>query len=255
MKKTSYIIIALAILPLAMVFLSPFIISLYADDDSTRRQMGIDISKSLTEISAPAFNKAKIEIKDLGSTPDVCVVARKGEANRILVADNVASMLSFNAEGQTLKISIAVEDGDFHYLRGDTLMIIEAPSLEALSLNDLNILKLVGFSGQDIAIKFDQDIYMRDCQFDSADLVDAGKLCLTNSRVGHARVEAESYFKTFTDDSRIDSMTVTTSSRRLYFTYTDANIGILQILPEGKEAVIKLNGQITINNDSHASND
>lgn len=256
MKKTSYIIIALAILPIVMVFLSPFILSLYVEKDGSRlNQMEIALSKNLLAEEMPAFNGIDINIDDLGNSDKVMAVVRKGEANRILLPDNIISFTESKVGDGCLSIKIEDHDNSYHYLEGDTLLVIETPGFDTLKLNSLTQLKIEGFDCDSAQIDFHQNVDMEDCRIKSLELINAGKLNLTNSHIGAAHVEAETYFKASTWDSSIDSMTLTTNRKHLKFTYNDANIGRLQILPKRSDVSIQLQGPITINNDSYGIND
>ena len=82
MKKTTYIIIALAVLPLILVFLSPFIFLLYAEKEGDRH---IALSEIMTQDQTRAFDRVTIGIGSyLGMTDKMNFVVRKGWSLRII---------------------------------------------------------------------------------------------------------------------------------------------------------------------------
>lgn len=254
MKKTSYIIIALAIFPVVMVFLSPFIASLYSTGKYDRyMEYDIRLSSKMAETKTADFEA--IDIENFFPRNSLSVIVRRSDSCRILVPENIVDWTTIKMDGPKLKVEAKNQDDKYHYLDGDTLLIIEMPQLPAIRLSNVESLRIEGFGCDYANIDFPYDIYLRNCQIGNMKLIDAGALILSDSRVGHADVVAESYLRVETKDARIDSMVVSTSKDRLSLTCGDANIGNLQLLPNGRTISLNLKEPFTLNNVGHGIDD
>lgn len=256
MKKTTYILIGLVILSLVMVFISPFALSLFKESiEDKYSEYNITLSQDMTKTETAPFEDIEIDIMSLGHQEEVTVIVRQGDSQRVFLPVNIVDISSITADDGKLKVQITNPTKNYHYLEGDTLMIIETPSLSSIRLNDLNRLKLEGFKDAVAKIDFKEDIFLDNCQFASLKLINAGGTILRNSKIRHAEMEAESNLKVRTTDSAIDSLIVTSNRDNLRFSYGDSNIGNIQIVPNNNTISLILKNPVTINNSDYGTND
>jgi len=254
MKKTSYIIIALAILPLVLVFLSPFIGILYAD---TKDDYRIDFASSrLIATETTLFNCIAID-QDNTLLPEQKqnIIVRHGPACRILVPEVLDKFVSYAVNDNRIDINIENIDNHYRFVNGDTLLIIETPDLKNV-VCELNMRLIIdGFTLASEEINFDGTVWLNDCRIDSLSLNDAYFLRLNGSHVNYAAVTTNKSFEAATFDGRIDYMKFTSTDYSTDFTYTDANIGMLRLEPDNGQINVYLKKPITINNDDNGSDD
>lgn len=253
MKKTTYIIIALAVLPLILVFLSPFIFLLYAEKEGDRH---IALSEIMTQDQTLAFDRVTIGIGSyLGMTDKMNFVVRKGDAHRVIFPENISDFISYDVKDSNLHVDFNNADDYYRFFIGDTLLIIETPEIKSVGSDLSQRLIIDGFKLRSEEINFGGSIWLNNCDIDSLSLNDAYFLRLNDSHVSLADVSTSKQFETATFDGRIDSLVITSHQYGSEFTYNDANIGHIRLNPDHGRINVWLAQPLTINNDANGTND
>lgn len=255
MKKTTYIIIALVILPLALVFLSPFILMLYGEQDDTDILI---LTSEMKTIGTDSFDRVNIGAEQrLIPTSDQNIVVRHGEACRILVPENLKPLVSCSVDSGYLTLSITNSTDGIRFISGDTLLIIEAPSVKSIATQMIRDSRLVmdGFDQSCCDIDFEGTVVLNNCRMASLSLSDPSMLRLKGSHI--VTTDAHSYksLGVVTSDARIDSLLFSAEEYSPELDYSDANIGVLRLDPRNGQINVCFRKSITINNDDNGSND
>ncbi len=253
MKKTSYIIIALVIVPFVLALTSPLWLKLFIDENSNRESHWIEASTYMVSEDIDTFSSINIErLGHIYLHDETNVIIRKSNASRIHLADNIAEYISYDFEGETLTINITLlDDSDYKHIYGKTMMIIETPAIDSITAEALENITLEGFDNATASIDSDADTHFINCRIDSLTLKNSTNLILDNSKIGYASVMTSVNFGVVTDSSRIDAIKIDCDDR-MRCDITETNIGTIQLEPNSNNIDLSINRPITIeyvNND------
>lgn len=253
MKKTSYIIIALVVVPFILALTSPFWIRLYIYGEDKRDSHWIEASAERITEETASFNN--VEFDKYGRiflSGNTNLIIRKGDKPKVSCAENIADYVSYTIVDNTLTIKFLLEDeDDYKHIYGETVMIIETPSIDSVTGVGPRSLTMAGFDIAKATIDFDSNTYISHCNIDSLFITNAQSLSLTNSKIGYASAITSANLGVETNDSRIETMKVSTDSH-MRCDISDTNIGAIQLDPNGNNIDLTFNKPITIdyvNND------